>query len=178
MISTKKNQPQNLAKLSHIAGRCKLCCWQHARPKLTHSPTNNCMRHNFSTALTRFIKREWADRGADARDPRTAPGTQVTMCTHATWVHPMAHDDALGRALPPAYMQLSLPFWVLQCLARLRIGAAQLEVQLGRQARPRVARRQRVCRLCSCTTSDMASRPIWRARIHARTGTHDIVEDL
>jgi hypothetical protein len=128
-----------------------------------------------TTALTRLVKRGWADGGTDARDPRTAISTQVTMCTHATWVHPMGPDDALGRASQPAYMQPCLPFRVLQCLARLQIGAAQLEVQLGRQARPRVARPQRVCRLCSC---DIASRPIWRARIHARTRTHDNVEDL
>jgi hypothetical protein len=51
-------------------------------------------------------------------------------------------------------------------------------VQLGRHARPRVPRPRRVCRLCSLASPSTASRPAWRTRVHARTGTHDNVEDL
>lgn len=131
-----------------------------------------------TAALTRLVKQGWADGGADAADPRTAASNQVTVCTHAAWVHPMGHDAAFDRGTQPEYMKLCLPFRVLQCLARLRTGAAQLEVQVGRHARPRVPRPQRVCRLCSCADPGMASRPIWRTRVHARTGAHDNVEDL
>lgn len=131
-----------------------------------------------TAALTRLVKQGWADGGADAADPRTAASNQVTMCTHAAWVHPMGHDAAFDRGTQPEYMKLCLPFRVLQCLARLRTGAAQLEVQVGRHARPRVPRPQCVCRLCSCADPGMASRPIWRTRVHARTGAHDNVEDL
>jgi hypothetical protein len=35
-----------------------------------------------------------------------------------------------------------------------------------------------VCRLCSYTNPDVASRAIWRTRVHARTGTYENVEDL
>jgi hypothetical protein len=80
------------------------------------------------------------------------------------------------RETQPPYMQLCLPFRVSQCLARLRTGAALLEVQLGRHSR--VPRHQRVCRLCSCNDPDVASRAVWRTRVHARTGTYDNVEDL
>ena len=100
------------------------------------------------------------------------------MCTHAVWVHPLAPEAGFSRSNQPAYMKLCLPFKMLQCVARLRTGAALLEVQLGRHARPRVPRGMRVCRLCSCTDPDVASRDVWRTRVHARTGTHDNVEDL
>lgn len=131
-----------------------------------------------SAALARLVKQGWADAGAEDADPRTAPSNHVTMCTHAAWVHPMEADAAFDRNTQPQYMQLCLPFRVLQCLARLRTGAAQLEVQLGRHARPRVPRQQRLCRLCSCANPVAASRAVWRTRVHARTGTYDNVEDL
>jgi hypothetical protein len=131
-----------------------------------------------SAALTRLVKQGWADGGAEVADPRSAPSHHVTMCTHAAWVHPMDDDAAFDRSTQPEYMQLCLPFRVLQCLVRLRTGVAQLEVQLGRHARPRVPRPRRVCRLCSLASPSTASRPAWRTRVHARTRTHDNVEDL
>jgi hypothetical protein len=122
-----------------------------------------------SAALARLVKDRWAAIGAAAADPRTAPSNHVTMSTHAVWVHPMGRDDVFDCETQPPYMQLCLPFRVLQCLARLRTGAALLEVQLGRHSR--VQRHQRVCRLCSCNDPEVASRAVWRTRVHARTGT-------
>jgi hypothetical protein len=73
-------------------------------------------------------------------------------------------------------MKSCLPLRVLQCLARLRAGAALLEVQTGRHSR--VPRHRRVCRLCSCNDPAVASKTVWRTRVHARTGAYDNVEDL
>jgi hypothetical protein len=129
-----------------------------------------------SAALARLVKDRWVDVGADVADPRTATSAQVTMSTHAAWVHPMGPGDVFDRSTQPAYMKLCLPFRVLQCLARLRTGAALLEVQTGRHSR--VPRHRRVCRLCSCNDPGVASRTVRRTRIHARTGTYDNVEDL
>jgi hypothetical protein len=129
-----------------------------------------------SAALARLVKDRWVDVGADVADPRTATSALVTMSTHAAWVHPMGPGDVFDRSTHPAYMKLCLPFRVLQYLARLRTGAALLEVQTGRHSR--VPRHWRVCRLCSCNDPAVASRIVWRTRVHARTGTYDNVEDL
>jgi hypothetical protein len=95
-----------------------------------------------SAALARLVKDRWAAIGAAAADPRTAPSDHVTMSTHAVWVHPMGRDDVFDRETQPPHMRLCLPFRVLQCLERLRTGAALLKVQLGRHSR--VPRHQRV----------------------------------
>jgi hypothetical protein len=129
-----------------------------------------------SAALARLAKQGWTDAGAGVADPRTAARNCVIMCTHSKWVHPLAPEDVFDRSTQPQYMQLCLPFRVLQCLARLRTGAALLQVQLGRHTR--VPRHQRLCRLCSCTDPAGASRAVWRTRVHSRTGTYENVEDL
>ena len=73
-----------------------------------------------TAALTRLVKQGWADGGADAADPRTAASNQVTMCTHAAWVHPMGPDAAFDRGTQPEYMKLCLPFRVLQIVTLMR----------------------------------------------------------
>jgi hypothetical protein len=91
-------------------------------------------------ALTRLVKQGWADAGADAGGPRTATSTLVTMYI-VTKVHvhtccmgsPYSPDDALDHGSQPAYSQLCSPFRVLQCLARLRTGAASLRCRWAGQ---------------------------------------------
>lgn len=71
----------------------------------------------------------------------------VLQCTHAAHVYAFdGSADYTQRRNAPPHMRLCLPSKYLQCLAQLRLGAARLEVQLGR--RRRVPRAQRVCRLC------------------------------
>ena len=99
----------------------------------------------------------------------------ITMCTHARWVYaPPQSCDMYNRSHAPRYLQLCLPFHVLQTLARFRIGWHKLAVHSGRMARPPVPRAQRMCRLC-CGND---SRQQWRDRIHERVGSHSCVEDL
>jgi hypothetical protein len=90
-----------------------------------------------SAAHARLVKDRWVAIGAAATDPRTAASDHVTMSTHAVWVQPMGRDAVFDHETQPPYMQLCLPFRVLQCLARLRTGAALLEVYLGHHSRGR-----------------------------------------
>jgi len=139
--------------------------------KLTFAPAA------ISAALSKLLQNNWitAVAGQAYADPRAAPSIDIPVCTHSRWVCRNADPNAaFGRRHAPRYMMLCLPFKVLQCLARLRIGTAQLEVQRGRQQRPLIPRSMRICPLCSCATS----RQVWRGRMHARSHTHNNVEDL
>jgi hypothetical protein len=106
-------------------------------------------------------------------DPRTAPSDSIYVHTHGHWVYPL--DSTVQRfdhKNAPKYTKLCMPFKVLQCVARLRMGYAALEVHTGRFTR--VPRARRLCKLCSCDDS----RPEWRQRIVQRTNNADNVEDL
>jgi hypothetical protein len=132
---------------------------------------------DIASALARILTERWAavvNQGAYA-NPRDAPSENILLCTHGRWVYPPG--DTLVRPTrhnSPEYMQLCLPFKMLQCIARLRMGCAMLEVHAGRMARPMVVRQCRLCKMCSCP----ASRQIWKDRVYARTHSHANVEDL
>ena len=106
-------------------------------------------------------------------DPRTAPSSSIYVHTHGRWVYPLDGTvQRYDRKNAPKYTKLCMPFKVLQCVARLRMGYAALEVHTGRFNR--VPRARRVCKLCSCDDS----RPEWRQKIVQCTHTADNVEKL
>jgi hypothetical protein len=89
----------------------------------------------------------WA--GVVTGDPRSAPSEGVAKVTHASWVYGYNPEvDYTDRKVAPPHMRLCLSTQHLRVLAQLRVGWARLEVQLGRQHRPRVPRQQRLCRVC------------------------------
>ena len=147
--------------------------WQNTSPDAVMSLRFD--EHKVQEALTRMFHSPWLTGAATHADPRTAPSQGITMCTHARWVYaPPQSCDMYNRSHAPRYLQLCLPFHVLQTLARFRIGWHKLAVHSGRMARPPVPRAQRICRLC-CGND---SRQQWRDRIHERVGSHSCVEDL
>lgn len=81
------------------------------------------------------------------------------MSTHAVWVHPLDAATAFNRDTQPAYMELCLPFRMLQCMARLRTGSAMLEVQGGMSANLGTS----VCVACAHVVT-----PLWLAGLCGR----------
>ena len=82
-------------------------------------------------------------------DPRVAPSAGVAKNTHVSWVYAYSPAaDYTDRKSAPPHMHLCLSTRYLRVLAQLRVGWAHLEVQLGRQRRPKVPRQQRLCRVC------------------------------
>jgi sorting nexin-29 len=99
-------------------------------------------------------------------DPRSAPSERVQMCTYAAWVaQPVSGSCTISGH---KHLLCCSSFKVMQCLARYRIGAHQLQVQVGRTRCTRVPREQRLCRLCSVSGAPF--------RIDDSGGHH--VEDL
>jgi hypothetical protein len=133
-----------------------------------------------SSKLTGVLTSRWT-AVLDRRDPvtglpldaRTAPSDGIYLYTHGRWVYPL--DTSVAKfdcKNAPEYTKLCMPFKVLQCVARLRMGYAALEAHTGRFNR--VPRSDRLCKLCSCEDS----RHEWKNMIQQRTGTADNVEDL
>lgn len=131
--------------------------------------------------LSRWLNRSWqrvvqrSDGTAVPvvqQDPRAAVSDGVLQCTHAAHVYAFdGSADYTQRRDAPPHMRLCLSSKFLQCLTQLRLGAARLEVQMGR--RQRVPRAARVCRLCSAASSA----PALRQAVVGRTGVPACVED-
>ena len=113
-----------------------------------------CVRRCLSRRLNRAWQRVVRQPDGTAvpvvqQDPRAAVSDGVLQCTHAAHVYAFdGSADYTQRQDAPPHMRLCMPSKYLQCLAQLRLGAARLEVQLGRRQRQRVPRAERVCRLC------------------------------
>lgn len=119
--------------------------------------------------------RRGLDPGANPRDNAVSEG--IERCTHSAWVYmPDPTATILDRSNAPPHMKLSLPFTVLQCLARFRLGWHHLQVHVGRFTRGsrRQPRSIRLCPFCSCPNSPTTL----SQAVTARTGTADNVEDL
>lgn len=126
------------------------------------------------SALMSRLKVGWQQAEAGL-DPRTAPSQGLAKLTHSSWVYPFDPGIAgFTRENAPSYTRLCLPYVVLRNMAQLRMGWAHLEVQEGRARRPPVPRGRRTCKVCC----GQDSRSAWRRLVLARTGSHEIVEDL
>jgi hypothetical protein len=130
--------------------------------------------------LSEWLRARWAPvpRG----DPRAATA-DVDMVTHANWVYrSSAYVDYTDRRTAPPHMKLRMAPRYLRVLARMRCGAARLEVQTGRWQQG-VPRDQRVCQVCQGEDATLAWRQEARARCcpawdPAEGGRPPVVEDV
>lgn len=101
-------------------------------------------------------------------NPRTAGEAGHEQCIHAAWVMP------LGTPVP-AHLKLCMPYAVMQCLSRFRLGQHDLESHVARRRRqrglPRVPWEERWCKMCS-----VQGAPCEHARLEA--GLPRAAEDL
>lgn len=111
-------------------------------------------------------------------NPRTAGEEGHEQSIHAAWVMPVVAGPAAEqqtRATAPLHLKLCMPYAVMQCLARFRLGQHDLESHVARRRRqrglPRVPWAERWCKLCS-----VAGAPCERARLEAGmpTGAEDL----
>jgi hypothetical protein len=136
-----------------------------------------CVRRCLSRRLNQSWQRQVQQPDGVAvsvvqQDPRAAVSDGVLQCVHACHVYAFdSTADYTQRRDAPPHMRLCLPSKFLQCLAQLRLGAAKLEVQLGR--RQRLPRAARVCRVCSTASSA----PALRQSVSQRVGGPGCVED-